>query len=240
MAKKNGMSKKAGASNKSRLSLHDLQQETKKFLAPTTEKERSIIEAAAVLFGERGIEGATTAEIARRAGVTEKTLFRYFPSKKDLVRRVLFPPLLRSGLTRQWEAVESLLKAKDSSFRSWYVAAETKELSIIAKHPALTRTVNIELLQNEELRGAIAPLWQQHIWRPMVEGLEELRTKGVIRKDIDVEVLARAIHCLHIGYFLARHVFAPDGNWDDTYEIDQMAEILAGGTSGATPRRAQG
>src|SRR5262245_32391156 len=116
---------------KARLSLRDLQQETKKFLAPTTEKEKSIIEAAAALIGERGIDGATTAEIARRAGVTEKTLFRYFPSKKDLVRRVLFPLLLRTGLSRQWETMETLLKAKGSSFKSWYVDATTKELSVI-------------------------------------------------------------------------------------------------------------
>ena len=48
------------------------------FAAPTTEKQKAIIEAAVALIGQRGIDGATTAEIARHAGVTEKTLFRYF------------------------------------------------------------------------------------------------------------------------------------------------------------------
>src|SRR5262245_4967607 len=68
---------------KQRLSLRDLEQEAEKFLKPTTPKEQAIIEAASVLLGERGIDGATTAEIAKRAGVTERTLFRYFPSKND-------------------------------------------------------------------------------------------------------------------------------------------------------------
>ena len=53
----------------------------------------------------------------------------------------------------------------------------------------------------------------------------------MIRKDVDLEVLARAIHCLHVGYFLTRHVFAPDGDWNDAKEIEQMAEILSAGSS---------
>src|SRR5215475_11826400 len=97
---------------KQTVSLRDLERETKKFQAPATDKERSIIEAAVALIGERGIDGATTAGIAKRAGVTEKTLFRYFPSKRDLVRRVLFPLILERGLTRQWAGVETVLKTK--------------------------------------------------------------------------------------------------------------------------------
>src|SRR5215467_14990065 len=215
---------------KARVSLRDLERETKKFQAPATDKERSIIDAAVALIGERGIDGATTAGIAKRAGVTEKTLFRYFPSKRDLVRRVLFPLILERGLARQWEQVEMLLKSTEASLKDWYIAATTRELEGIAKNVGLTRTVTVELLQNEEFRNAMSGLWQQHIWRPMVGGLEELRTSGVIRKDVDLEVLARAIHCLHVGYFLTRHVFAPDKAWDDANEIEQMAEILSSGS----------
>jgi TetR/AcrR family transcriptional regulator len=213
-----------------RVSMRDLERESKKFHAPATDKEKSIIEAAVALIGERGIDGATTAAIAKRANVTEKTLFRYFPSKSDLVKRVLFPLILQRGLTRQWEQVEALLRTKGTSLKDWYIAATTKELSVVAKNVGLTRTVNIELLQNEELRHALSQLWQQHIWKPMLGTLGDLQQSGVIRKDVDIEVLARAIHCLHVGYFLARYVFAPDRDWDDASEINQMAEILTAGS----------
>jgi TetR/AcrR family transcriptional regulator len=219
---------------RSRISVRDLEQETKKFLAPATEKEKAIIEAALVLISERGIDGATTAEIAKRAGVTEKTLFRYFPSKADLVRRVLFPLLMRIGLMRNWEKFENLLRTKDSRFRDWYVMLATDRLGTISRNPGLARTLLLEVLQNEELREAMEKLWRQYIWRPMVEGLEELQANGAIRKEIRVDVLARAIHCLHVGYFLARYVFVPDRKWDDPAEIDKMAEIL---TRGSEARR---
>ena len=53
------------------------------------------------------------------------------------------------------------------------------------------------------------------------------------RKGIDVEVLARAIHCMHVGYFLARYIFLPDRGWDDANQIDKMADILSRGSSRA-------
>jgi AcrR family transcriptional regulator len=37
------------------------------------------------LFGERGFEQVSIAEIAREADVSEQTVFNYFPSKEDLV-----------------------------------------------------------------------------------------------------------------------------------------------------------
>jgi AcrR family transcriptional regulator len=47
-----------------------------------------ILVAAQTVFAERGLD-ASTAEIARRAGVGEATLFRRFPSKDDLVVAIL-------------------------------------------------------------------------------------------------------------------------------------------------------
>jgi len=46
-------------------------------------RERIVAEARR-LFAERGYSGATTAEIARRAGIAEGTIYRHFKSKDDL------------------------------------------------------------------------------------------------------------------------------------------------------------
>ena len=45
---------------------------------------RDIMDAAHDLFEEVGYHDARTAEIARRAGVSEPTVFRYFPTKADV------------------------------------------------------------------------------------------------------------------------------------------------------------
>lgn len=48
------------------------------------ERRRQILEVAAAVFAERGYRGATTAELAAAAGVSEPILYRHFASKRDL------------------------------------------------------------------------------------------------------------------------------------------------------------
>jgi AcrR family transcriptional regulator len=47
-----------------------------------------IVEAAAALFGERGVEATTVAEICERADVAHQTFFNHFPTKQELVREI--------------------------------------------------------------------------------------------------------------------------------------------------------
>ncbi len=49
--------------------------------------EAGIQEAALELFSKHGFDAVTTNEVARAAGVSRRTLFRYFPSKEELVLR---------------------------------------------------------------------------------------------------------------------------------------------------------
>ena len=49
------------------------------------ETRARIVDAATDLFAERGFDAVTVMEIARRAGVVEKTVFNHFPVKEGLV-----------------------------------------------------------------------------------------------------------------------------------------------------------
>ncbi|MEV5652446.1 TetR family transcriptional regulator [Nocardia sp. NPDC052254] len=46
---------------------------------------RRLQQAALELYRERGFDRTTTAEIAARAGVTERTFFRHFPDKREVL-----------------------------------------------------------------------------------------------------------------------------------------------------------
>lgn len=48
-----------------------------------------IISAAETLIAEKGLDAATTREIARLAGVSYQTLYNYFPTKADIVHAIL-------------------------------------------------------------------------------------------------------------------------------------------------------
>jgi AcrR family transcriptional regulator len=48
-----------------------------------------ILDAAQAVFCDKGYEGVTVAEIAQRLGVVEGTVFKYFPTKRELLIKVL-------------------------------------------------------------------------------------------------------------------------------------------------------
>jgi AcrR family transcriptional regulator len=53
------------------------------------ERRDDILEAALVEFAERGLHGASTDEIAKRAGISQPYVFRLFGSKKDLFKATI-------------------------------------------------------------------------------------------------------------------------------------------------------
>lgn len=69
------------------------------------------------LFRERGFDRTTAAEIAARAGVTERTFFRYFPDKRE----VLFggEAMVREALTASIASAPQDLGPLDTLFRAF-------------------------------------------------------------------------------------------------------------------------
>jgi AcrR family transcriptional regulator len=81
--------------------------ETKKL-----QTRQAIAAAAMSLFVTRGFDHVTVAEVARAAGVSEKTVFNYFPTKEDIFFDEV--PERLEALTeavRQREAGQSLVEA---------------------------------------------------------------------------------------------------------------------------------
>lgn len=57
--------------------------------ARSIEKRNRLVEAAMILFGEKGFYGTNAKEIARAAGVSVGTFYAYFADKKELLLEIL-------------------------------------------------------------------------------------------------------------------------------------------------------
>lgn len=108
------------------------------------EARRRLQQAALELYRERGYDRTTAAEIAARAGVNERTFFRHFPDKRE----VLFDGEadLRDALVRAVEEAPGDLAPLDMLLRAFRTAGRILEenrpfteprLAIIAVTPAL-------------------------------------------------------------------------------------------------------
>jgi AcrR family transcriptional regulator len=122
-------------------------------------------QAALDLYGERGFEQTNVAEIAKRAGLTERTFFRYFADKPE----VLFSgsgALQEGVLTRAAdapdtatpiEAVGSALEATADFFQDRR-AYSIKRQAVIEANPELRER---ELIKMATLAAAIAQTLRQ-------------------------------------------------------------------------------
>jgi AcrR family transcriptional regulator len=84
-----------------------------------------LAQAAMELYAERGFENTTVAEIAQRAGVTERTFFRHFLDKRDVLfaGAEQFQALVIAGVT----AAPPELGALDTAVAGMLAAAEQME-----------------------------------------------------------------------------------------------------------------
>src|ERR1051326_2180447 len=85
------------------------------------ERRDEILDAAFVEFAERGLHGASTEEIARRAGISQPYVFRLFGSKKELftaaVARCLRETLELFQRAAEGKRGEEALQAMGTAYR---------------------------------------------------------------------------------------------------------------------------
>ena len=67
------------------------------------DRRRQILDAAISYFAEVGFDGGTR-DLARRLGVTQPLIYRYFPSKEDLIRHV-YEEVYLGRWRAEWEVL---------------------------------------------------------------------------------------------------------------------------------------
>lgn len=104
--------------------------------------EARILAAAESVFAETGFSGATTAEIAKRAGVPKANLHYYFKTKTDLYRQVL------QAILELWLGTGDLIKPETDPAEalSHYIAAK---IELAHQRPLASR-----VFANEIIHGA--------------------------------------------------------------------------------------
>lgn len=109
-------------------------------------------QAALELYSERGYEQATVAEIARRAGLTERTYFRHFADKREvlfggstLLRDTLVAALADAPATATpIEAIGAALEALPAVFQDRRPQVVLRQ-AIVAANPELQERELIKL-----------------------------------------------------------------------------------------------
>ena len=163
---------------------------------PANERREQLLDRAAELFARHGYARATTAELAKAAGVTEPIIYRHFDSKRDL-----FVALIRRTGERtlaMW--AEHLADAHDPADR-------VKRL--INDNPMVTREnrdayrVMLQAISEVEDDDVIQAALDDHIGSVhafLSKELAHAQAAGRVPDRFGPEVLAWVMISLGLGY----------------------------------------
>jgi TetR/AcrR family transcriptional regulator, fatty acid metabolism regulator protein len=150
---------------------------------PRGERVAEIMLAARKVFCSKGYEAASTAEIAEQAGVVEGTLYRYFPTKRDLLIKVVesFYEDIFSDYEVQLKGVRGTWNRL--RFMIW------KHLSVMHSDPDMCRLIVHELRPWPQYRrSSIFSLNQRYTQSTLAiirEGIES----GEFRDDVPLRIV---------------------------------------------------
>jgi AcrR family transcriptional regulator len=162
------------------------------------EKRVRIAKAAREIFAERGFDGATTRDIASRAGVSVGTLFVYAPDKAQLLKAVFEWQLDRISETHgsvdvRAKLVDQLIEFLRPRYELW------------GRDPRLSRTaMRIAVSSSLEPAEAAKNPTVSMVWSRLHQGIADIieRYKRYSKRcaQTDSDLVARAVFAIYMTH----------------------------------------
>lgn len=157
------------------------------------EKEALILDAAVKIFSAKGFSASTTSEIAKTAGVAEGTIFRYYKTKKDILRALHVLFINQLGRKLVLEGVEKILaNCDDKDLKEVFKSLLADRIKLIDSIFPIARIVFTEALYHEDIREAI---YQNIIFRGIAITdvfRSKMLDRGLIRVEVSSEMILRS------------------------------------------------
>lgn len=156
----------------------------------TTEvRQQQISEAALLVIGQKGLNGATTSEIAAAAGISEGNLYRHFKNKEEIIKSVI--SRIGTELVIILDSVQELPDALQK-----LAAVFAQHLAFLEEHVGIPRTIFSEetLVVNENLRAQV-----RSVIAAYSQGLNEIIMQGQKDGLVDERMDSHVIVGMFIG-----------------------------------------
>jgi AcrR family transcriptional regulator len=146
--------------------------------ARTEQLTNRLLQAATKVFMEKGFEATSMVEIARHAHASKETFYRYFPTKEELFREVVY-----SRANVFVEEMSKVLVPHDPPAKALTSFGELMLRRILTvEASALHRILSMERERFPELRGVFHEKGPARVHAALSRYLAEQVAKGTLRK----------------------------------------------------------
>jgi len=178
----------------------------------STSGEQGILEAAEILFAERGFDAVSMSAIAKLAKTSKPNIYHHFKNKSELYLAILKTAVQRaSGLLDE-------LEEAPGTFRQRLAGFSAGQLENIVAHGRSTQLVLREALSGNSERGRdIANYMVSEVFNRLVAMVRHGQQEGELRDDIDPTLAAFMIESANMFYFQTTPIMKniPEINYSD-------------------------
>ncbi|GIV27805.1 MAG: TetR family transcriptional regulator [Bacteroidia bacterium] len=142
----------------------------------------NILSAAQELFFKKGIKSVTVDDIAAKLKISKKTIYETFENKDAIVFE-----LVKAHLNHHKELIEKLIEQSDN------IIEET--MNVVRCSSEMMNHINPVVF--EDLKTYYPKVWKyledfkaSFIMQTIIKGLEKGQKQGLIRKDINIKLIA--------------------------------------------------
>ena len=154
--------------------------------------KKKIMRSAVDLISSKGYNGTSTLNIAKHAGLSQATLFKYFKTKVDLLTAILHPVV--PGLFGSF--FEELLTFETTEEKVHYLVHN--RMTYLKKNRALMKIILQEIFSNKKLRKE-----QLYIWNTLQDKLLLLHKELIADSRVNPEITVPQMVRICIGPLLA-------------------------------------
>lgn len=164
----------------------------------TRMRQQQILTAALLVFSEKGFAQATTAEIARVAGVAEGTIYNYFHSKRELFIAAIRSVIINASL------LDLLTKLPQQDIALTFKQILENRFDLIDSGP-LSRVASLmgEVQRDPELRALLARQFLQPMLSQLDGTYRTMMGSDKIR-SLEPDVVVRVVGGMIVGFLMLR------------------------------------
>ena len=192
-------------------------------------KVEDIINAALEVFGEKGYYSATIAEIARKAKVSDATIYEYFGTKEDLLFAI--PKEITQSAVWFLQAMLPYIEGARNKLR----AVIYGYYSLYKENPAYSSLVLLDLKHNKKFMKVEGYEVVRQAGGVILQIIQEGISDGEFRDDIDPRLIRSMLlggleHIFFRWHLLERKEELPEF-------VDSMMDVLMNGFAAESGER---
>jgi len=153
----------------------------------TDDKRQRILDAAVKVFAKKGYHGAKVAEIAKKAGVADGTIYLYFRNKEDILVS-LFDEVMQEHI----EQARAEIARVEGAPERLRVAAR-HHLKLFSGNEDLAVVFQVELRQSTKFLERFTASWLQDYFKLLQNVIAEGQRDGSIRPELPKKLATKAL-----------------------------------------------